>query len=497
MGTSLSLHRGWAVALAACVSLCGGTALAGQSPKLLVMPFGQGDGVPDRSGAKLGSLLLDELKTRDEVEAQAPSEVRGRASEDARSAAQPKPAQPSPEAAAALSQGKKALDDLRFDDAVAAFKKGIDASLRQPGSADYAAVYEALVSSAVAYFRMGEEKRAQAALYEVARMDPAYKLEGGFPPVFVREFEKAKKKVEKAAKANLVVEGPPGSTAFIDGRDLGMVPVEEKVTVGTHWVKVEGPRGERFGQVLELKASGATVKGSFGGAEKAAPPAPAPVAELLASASLVADDASRAAAIARSASADFVVVGYLYRIGSRELSATAAIFSARRQGFASLSTHSFDDELLTANAAVFKLADDVVHKVGSFGPPSSLPINLEVKPVRTASASSTASSGVPGEPDVELVAPKSALRPSETRKPAETKPEEPNAVRAFTRKSTMETDQHPSGGSEPGGGPKVKGGTPAWIWVVVGVGVAAAAGGTYFGVSEMTKPVTGTVTARW
>jgi hypothetical protein len=45
---------------------------------------------------------------------------------------------------------------------------------------------------------------------------------------------------------------------------------------------------------------------------------------------------------------------------------------------------------------------------------------------------------------------------------------------------------------------EVKKGAPVWVWVVVGVAVAGgAAAGTYFGVREATRPVTGTVNASW
>ena len=45
---------------------------------------------------------------------------------------------------------------------------------------------------------------------------------------------------------------------------------------------------------------------------------------------------------------------------------------------------------------------------------------------------------------------------------------------------------------------EVKSGVPVWVWVVTGVAVAAGAGvGGYFGITALTKPVTGTVTATW
>ncbi|MCA3015048.1 MAG: hypothetical protein INH41_21890 [Myxococcaceae bacterium] len=46
--------------------------------------------------------------------------------------------------------------------------------------------------------------------------------------------------------------------------------------------------------------------------------------------------------------------------------------------------------------------------------------------------------------------------------------------------------------------PEVKPATPVWVWVVVSVvAVGGVAAGGYFGVREVTRPVTGTVNASW
>lgn len=275
-----------------------------------------------------------------------------------------------PEKAAALfTAGQKALSDLKFEEAAQSLSKGVEAALSDPAQADYPSALEALVSIAVAYFRLGEEKKAQEALLELARLSLDYKLVSGFPPVFLRELEKAKKKVQKGGQGLLTVDGPPGSTAFIDGRDLGMVPVEEKLPLGTHYVKVEGARGERFGQQVEVKGTGARVTGAF----------------------------------------------------------------------------------------------------------ASSPEDGPAREVRVAAVKPSV------EPEVEPLTPK--------RKPVP-QPE----LRAFERKSTLELEGKKKPEEE---GPKVRTGVSAWVWVLVGVGVAGAAGGSYYGLTEMNRPVTGTVTARW
>jgi hypothetical protein len=70
-------------------------------------------------------------------------------------------------------------------------------------------------------------------------------------------------------------------------------------------------------------------------------------------------------------------------------------------------------------------------------------------------------------------------------------------VRALARRSTFETDLTPT--DDPAThGPQIKRApAPAWVWIAAGVVVAAAAGGAYYGITENSRPVTGTVTASW
>ncbi len=466
--SSRMLPRSLALGVAALVSL----AARGQPPKVVVAPFAQGEGAPDKAAARFTQLVTDEIKTRDALELVAPFAAK----------ASPEKSGKAAEAAAHFQAGGKASTDLRFDEAAAAYRKGLEAALSDPGSTDYPAVYDALINLAVAYFRMGEEKKAQGALYDIARLDPTFKLPTGYPPVFIREFEKAKKKVEKAAKGNLEVDGPPGSTAFINGRDLGMVPVlEENLAVGVHYVKVEGPRGERFGAAVELKGGTAKVKGTF---DKAPSSQAAPaVAEVRIGAALDEKTATRASAFGQAAGADYVLLGIVYRTGSSQLVASSALYSVGKNAFTALPSHAFDHDMGSANAEAFRLADEVVARTKSFGPVASLPLQLVTKqPERVAVADAT--------PELEIVAPRRAVaRPEEKRT-------DPAAatVRAFEPKSVMVGVDGTVGEDVP---PPPKRGVSPAVWVLVGVGVLAGAGGAYYGITQASRPVTGTVTARW
>lgn len=478
------------------ILLASSIALAGERPKLVVVPFSVGEGASDSAAAKFSRLLTEELKTRDDVVEiiAAPTTKAAPAPEKPAPSGPAKKTTPSPEALAALETGKKALADLKFDEAIGSLKKGIDLSLADPATADYPAVLEAYISLGVAAFRQGDEKEANAALFHLARLDPNYQLPPGFPPIFGREFEKAKKKVEKQAKGSVSVEGPSASTAFVDGRDLGMVPVlEENLAPGPHYVKVEGSKGERFGQTVDIKGTVAKVRATFsGGSSKEAPAVVATggIANPSIGSRLDDNTAARLAVYVKAAYADYAVVGIVYRTGDQQLTAGTALYSARKQGFASLPPIGFDSDVLTANVEAYKLADAVQEKINSFTF-SSLPINLVTKAFKAG----TASSGNSSVGDVAAVTPdRKASKPKGDAEKTDLTPK--GEVRALDKKSNLVDAEKPP--DEPPPAEVKSGGVPVWVLVVAGVAVAAGAGvGGYFTYKEVSKPVTGTVTATW
>lgn len=441
-----------------------------------MVPFTAIEDAPDVAAGRFTGQVTEELRSRDDAVALVGSPAVNKTEKSPN-----KSGKPSAEATLALETGKKLLADLKFDEAAPALKKGIELSLQDPATADYPAVLEAHVSLAVAYFRMGVEDEGQKALLALARMDPSYAIPSGYPPAFLREFEKAKKKLDKQGKGSLSVEGPPGSTVFVDGRDLGMVPVlEEGLSWGAHYVKIEGSRGERFGQVAELKGGMVKVKGSFGGAPEKA----SGLADPRVGATLDESSATRLQAYAKAANAEYAVVGVIYRTGDQQLTAGTALYSARRNGFAALPPVSFDVEALTSNVEAYRLVEELVKKVQSYGSAASLPLPLVTKPMVKVGVIASSKEGEGGS------GVRTAAKPKLT-------PDENGEVRTLENKSTyvdsdVGPDERPPGVSQGGGG------VPKWLWVVIGVGVAAGAGvGGYFIIREGTKPVTGMVTAQW
>lgn len=447
---------------------------AESSPKVAVLPFKSVAPLPDKTAERFRELLISELRNREGVQ----PVVAGQRTAS-RAAAKPAQAGPSPEAADALARGRKSLEDLRFGAAATAFKSGIEAMLKQPETVDWAVLIDAYISLAVASFRSGDEDGAQKALLAVARLAPDYKLpDGQYPPIFVREHEKARRRSDKAVKGSISVEGPPGATAFVDGEDLGMVPVlQESLPVGVHYVKVEGTRGELFGAAVEVRSGVAKVTASFSAAPSA-PPSIAAVGPRLDGAELEA-----LAAACEALGTSFAVVGVLYRTGDHQLTVGLALYSAQHRALAALKPRAFDHELLTANVEAYKLADEIADAAGQFPRAAALPLDLVSNPQHRASAKSS-----PKEEELSLVAPP----PRKTLVPREV-PEE-SSVRALGGRSVS---GEVAAAREPKSSEVSSSGPAWWVWTLVGVGVAAAAGGTYYGVSQATRPVTGTVTATW
>ncbi|MGA9524568.1 MAG: hypothetical protein WBV82_24135, partial [Myxococcaceae bacterium] len=240
------------------------TSVAAPPTGLVILPFVRGSGAPDRANTRFAELLSGELQGRSQ-------EVRLLAAPNA-GVAEQAPARGSSrgaprDAIAALSQGQALLSDLKFEAASKALRSGIEKLTSAPESIEYPKLIEAWTSLAVAQFRMNDEAGAAASLLNVVRLNPKYRLpEGRYPPVFVREFEKARRRAEKLPKVTVSIEAPPGSTAFLNGEDLGMVPVvEDGLIPGTHYVRVEGTRGELFGQAVEVKSGVGKVNASFTG----------------------------------------------------------------------------------------------------------------------------------------------------------------------------------------------------------------------------------------
>lgn len=464
--------------------LAGVSASAAERAKITVVPFVARDGASDAATAKFTQLVDEELKARiDTVEwvarpkgAAAPSPTVGLRS--------------SAEVMTWVDSGRKAFDELRFDEAVAALRRGLDGLLADPSTADFAVVLEAQVKLAAAFFRLGDEKEAKATLSELARLAPGATMPTGFPPMFQHEFNRAKKRLQRAPHGQVLVEGPSGSTAFVDGRDLGMVPArEDHLPVGLHYVRVESPRGEQWGQAIDVKPGVTTVHAMFVNLSSERSPVSGPLDPRVGS---PVDEAmvSRLQALTRAAGAEFALFGVVSRLSDSQLQAGGALYSLKRDAVSLLSPVAFDIEVLTANTEVFKFCDEAIRRQLAFGTPAVLPTELlsrkpgvGPRPAPAAATSMANAAPVKGE-DLEVITPKrkSTLTPGPVAPvPAVASPLVPEQHRVEAPQAQVKST-----------------GVPTWVWVVAGVAVAGgAAVGGYFVVSNATRPVTGTVSATW
>lgn len=449
------------------------------APSLALLPWVTGKGAPDPAAEQFRALLGEELGKREGLTLSI-------------SAAQaPIPEQSPPPASAAtasalVDEGQQKLADLQFDAAAERLREGIAQMTASPETIDWTRFIDAHIALAVASFRRGDEEGAQKALGTVVRLSPGYALpEGRYPPVFVRELDKARRRAEKLPKGTIHVDGPPGAVAWVDGQDLGMVPVElEDLTAGVHYVRVEGTRGEPFGAVVELRGREARVTASFGARSgdtgAVAGGVIGPVLDEVAHAG--------AHAAAEASGARFALVGVVYRSGDHQLTAAAALYSVDARGFAALPLVAVDDGLLTAHVEIYRLSDAVESSVRGFGRPLPMGHDLAAgatwKPGRIAAA--------PGEVEIPVeTGRRSTLALGHTPRLVE---EEDGTLRALDGSSIRDDLSRGPSGEKPAE-PRSK--SRWWVWTLVGVGVVAAAGGTVYGVQQATQPVTGTVTARW
>ena len=409
--------------------LSGTLAVAASGTRVVLVPLAAQEGVTEREAARVGSLLIDECARRAELKV---VESKG--------------------ATGALEAGQRALDELQFERAADALKRGLDALLADPAGVDFGQLTAAHVKLATALFRAGEERAAKQTLTDLLTFAPSFHLTAGFPPVFRGELEKARKRAQKRGKGQLSIEGPRDAKAFVDGKPLGRVPVLiSRLPVGSHLVKVEGAAGERFGQIVEVTTRLAKVRATFASR-------PAVLDE---------SDLKRVAALGRAADADFALVGIVTRSSGTQLTAIVALYSREASGFVALEPVSFETDVTAARQRIEGLIDDLANHLSVFGAPGELPLNLASRPpaiVQTASP----------------VAPTPVLVPAVT-----PKAESPEA-RAREALAPVRAE------------PEAKKGPPTWALIVAGVAVGAGVGvGVYLGYSALNRPVTGSVSATW
>lgn len=407
-------------------------------PRLLVAPVVGAEGVSEKSAARWSAVLQDALRGREEIEL---AELGG-----------------APEAVAV---GKKALEERRFERAVEALQEGVQRQLAEPASVDLAQLTDAYLALATALFRLGEEREAKEALQALVRLSPSLHLGAGHPPAFRRELERARARAQRRPKGALSIDGPRGARALVDGRSVGRVPVLlEGLGVGAHLVRVDGEHGERFGALVEVKPGLAKVRAIF-----AAPPVVLDEAEL-----------SRLAELTAAAGASHAVVAAIARGTGERWILGLALYSRERRGLFPMEPVSIEADDAVAGPRLRRQVDELLRRLGPWGPPATLPVQLLAR----ASAGAPEPAAAPTGPPADL-ATKPATMKLEPRPQAMAQPT-PAAVATASSSAPAAQAAPPP---------------PAWVWVVAGVAAAAGLGvGGYLGYQAL-RPATGTVSASW
>jgi len=458
-----------------------GVALAAPLPRLLPLPIHGQEGVLEKNAVKFNGLLIDELKTRD-TDFSLLSPLRS-----GQKAKLPGKA-PSPEAAAAMEKARGEMKALDLRNAIADYYQGVTLYLGDPATCDFSVVEEAFLQIAVAAFRLGREKEADRALTNFTRMDPGLRLPAGkYPPVFLRVADRARDKLERGGRGSIVVNGPVGARALVDGRVVGPVPATAaKLYAGEHYVQVEGAQGERWGQAVEVVAGEeAPVQAVFlTQAEMALMSTVPPDAPVVLDAAFE----QRLRAYCQTVDAQYALVGILMRLDDHRHVVGSALYSAQRGGFSVLEQRSMDDLMNGANVEAFRLADNVVGAMRAFGEPAVLPVSLKVKPSATGTSPLETSRADP--------AGREASRP---RMIPEGASGGSSSTQAQGSSAHAPRPQRTRGGESPP--PETvdqwASGVPWWGWTLVGLGAGLVVGGATYAIVQANRPISGTVVVRW
>jgi len=493
--------------LSACgLVLTGGRALAGDLPRVLVLPYAPVyEGLANASGEKAAEVLRNELRSSEQLQlVSLPKDLASAA--PARKAVNPGPAKDIAALTEAKERSAKAEEftkKLKFREAATELEKAIALMEGQHPYIDFTNLVEAHLGLAVAYFRLGQDSDGEKALAQVVRLDPERKLDAEqYPPVFIRAFDNVARRVKKAARSTLEIKPTvAGAPVILDGRRVGSAPVQVKdVIKGSHFLRV----GDGWANRIEVPA-GDTVKlapdlGSAGG----------PVPELVSLLTRNQIDElviTRAAALAEQAGADFVVLGGVHK-ESDAVVVSSHLFKVASRKTCLLQRVVFDVEMLGAGIEIYKVGADITNKIEVFGDEERLPAKVARDALPPAGWTGIAAVSAGGGDRVVATASPASEDRLVRRSGGEDKPkpaDAPTVANTETRRVTASSGEPEMIPLEPVGPGEVPekpsegvSSTPIVLTVVAIVAVIAGASvGGYFVYDAANKPITGRGTITW
>ncbi len=111
----------------------------------------------------------------------------------------------------------------------------------------------ALVLQAQMLKNLERFKDSNDAFRRILRIEPTFKLDpDGYPPSTLQALETVRKEVQRSKKGALQIASTPGALAFVDGRELGKVPLKVELPQGVYRVALTSGEGVSFPRKVTL-----------------------------------------------------------------------------------------------------------------------------------------------------------------------------------------------------------------------------------------------------
>lgn len=173
------------------------------------------------------------------------------------------------EAEEAYKRGLAEYDGMSYESSLAAIERAIELYEQTDLTRHLDGLLKSYSIRALALFYAGQVSQAKNQLTDLYTLQPTFAFEGGrLTPDIEGLVDEARSSVEQAPPTTLEVQAQPGfSKVFVDGRYLGVTPLEaKKLTPGNHFVTVLGT-GKAFAQERHIAAPGQIARFKLNPAE--------------------------------------------------------------------------------------------------------------------------------------------------------------------------------------------------------------------------------------
>ena len=160
-------------------------------------------------------------------------------------------------ARAVLTQGQEADFAMNANNAIRKYEEAIDLFERGLVAAkSFDLVTQSLTNLGATWLSLARPERATEAFQRALTLDPHLALDPAkFNPKTVAHFRAAERALANQARGSLTIDGSPaGATVWIDGRQVGRLPLTAPdLVTGEHWIVVGLQEHRRFASRITLR----------------------------------------------------------------------------------------------------------------------------------------------------------------------------------------------------------------------------------------------------